>query len=239
MGYDLEPFWNDAARSLHDQPDQLKRRASASHMEIDPKLLDKESGSLLIKDYVVSLQGCNCRDFAIRRLPCKHMYRLADELDVFDLGVEQRYGDRYPDHDNVWVGEAAALSPESQVLYRDILRLHMNGHLPNNPGLSRDPRIQELLKSGLIEIGRSSRQIISAPYSFWRPMVSILDSIGVAYVKTPRLGRRADLLISDSGADAPHFISITIPAVLGCYDSTVYAFLNKLAGATAGDIDST
>lgn len=35
--------------------------------------------------YAVSLDGCDCADFQRRRLPCKHMIRLAVELGI-DLG---------------------------------------------------------------------------------------------------------------------------------------------------------
>lgn len=37
------------------------------------------------KVYHTTLTSCTCPDFAERQLPCKHMYRLAEELGYFDL----------------------------------------------------------------------------------------------------------------------------------------------------------
>ena len=74
---------------VHDDPEQIKRQKSASEAKLTPQSIDhahqiavfKGSGK---KPYDTTLEKCTCIDFFRRRLPCKHIYRLAFELGVFD-----------------------------------------------------------------------------------------------------------------------------------------------------------
>lgn len=72
--------WND----VHSEPDQVKRLDSAKKADLTPVSVNTEDGTARFKskrgEYVVSLDSCTCADFAMRGLPCKHMYRLALEL---------------------------------------------------------------------------------------------------------------------------------------------------------------
>lgn len=72
--------WND----VHSEPDQVKRLDSAKKADLTPVSVNAEDGTARFKskrgEYVVSLDSCTCADFAMRGLPCKHMYRLALEL---------------------------------------------------------------------------------------------------------------------------------------------------------------
>ena len=85
---DTYSFWTDV--KLHEKDGQSTRQSSALSKRITPIMLDKESQMCSIKGsgkeaYIVHLESCTCGDFKIRRLPCKHMYRLAHELGVFQL----------------------------------------------------------------------------------------------------------------------------------------------------------
>ena len=45
----------------------------------------------VINGYNVTLTSCTCRDFAMRQLPCKHMYKLAQELNIVDTsGISKK-----------------------------------------------------------------------------------------------------------------------------------------------------
>ena len=74
---------------IHDDPDQRKRMASATKSALTPVEI-YEDGSAQFSGrsgkYITTLESCQCGDFISRRLPCKHMYRLAYELERFDLG---------------------------------------------------------------------------------------------------------------------------------------------------------
>lgn len=76
--------------SIHNDPDQRKRMASATKPALTPVGI-YEDGSAQFSGrsgkYITTLESCQCGDFISRRLPCKHMYRLAYELERFDLGA--------------------------------------------------------------------------------------------------------------------------------------------------------
>lgn len=87
---DLQEVWNSAwAAKLHQLPPQLERQHRACSSRYTPLNLspDNSSGRFrgLENDYCTTLVKCDCVDFQRRALPCKHMYRLAHEFDVFML----------------------------------------------------------------------------------------------------------------------------------------------------------
>lgn len=63
--------------------EQLKRQKSALRLNVQS--VDVENKTGVINNYKVTLDDCTCRDYFVRRLPCKHMYRLAHELGVLVL----------------------------------------------------------------------------------------------------------------------------------------------------------
>lgn len=97
-------FFGAGFEDLHNDEEQLIRQDRSSEFEIDwlPRL--DEKGNIIktpkgkisknylcngrlktcrANDYLVSLHWCSCRDFQLRKLPCKHMYKLASKLGVF------------------------------------------------------------------------------------------------------------------------------------------------------------
>ena len=84
-------------------PDEEKRLNSAQQSKTSPTSIDREhetgvfygSGKL---PYQTSLAACTCNDFVKRKKPCKHIYRLAMELGIFDNGqvMLQAYPVRQP-----------------------------------------------------------------------------------------------------------------------------------------------
>lgn len=72
--------------SIHEEIDQIKRINTSK--QIKPKnikILDIISLTAIMIGsdgdlYEVSLDRCTCFDFTSRQLPCKHIYRLADEV---------------------------------------------------------------------------------------------------------------------------------------------------------------
>ena len=83
MGFDK---WDSY---IHKNPEQLKRRISAGKIKDSDIKLDTVHRSAVIhgsseEPYSVTLESCTCYDFLSRNLPCKHIYRLAQELDCLD-----------------------------------------------------------------------------------------------------------------------------------------------------------
>lgn len=70
-----------------------KREKKALSAECTPLSLDKEKQSGIFKgssgSYITTLEFCTCKDNARRRFPCKHMYRLAAELGIYNIGTLQ------------------------------------------------------------------------------------------------------------------------------------------------------
>ena len=79
-------FFSPEYNSLHSEADQLKRVKSALNLKMD--FVDFEAHKGKIKNYDVSLDKCTCVDFGLRRKPCKHIYRLAIELGIFNANTD-------------------------------------------------------------------------------------------------------------------------------------------------------
>lgn len=66
---------------VHDSDTQKKRMASAASSALTPIDLDCDAGTATFSGrhgvYQTTLDSCPCGDFRARRLPCKHIYRLA------------------------------------------------------------------------------------------------------------------------------------------------------------------
>lgn len=81
-------FWNNA--ELNNNEEQIVRQLNARSNKCRPLSIsiDERKGTFLGSDrstYETTLDNCTCKDFSFRKLPCKHMYRLAHELGFFRL----------------------------------------------------------------------------------------------------------------------------------------------------------
>ena len=70
---------------VDNHPEQLKRQKSGMSKKCDPVELNRLDGTGIFsgsgkKPYETTTDSCTCRDFFVRRLPCKHIYRLRHEL---------------------------------------------------------------------------------------------------------------------------------------------------------------
>lgn len=74
---------------LHSEEKQRRKIAAAAKAELTPVKVDREDRTGVFSGesgiYETTLVSCSCKSFAIERLPCKHMYRLAWELGSFDI----------------------------------------------------------------------------------------------------------------------------------------------------------
>lgn len=66
-------------------PEQIKRQNSAMDKRCSPISVDYENGIGIFSGsgktpYTATIDTCTCRDYFIRKLPCKHIYRLRYEL---------------------------------------------------------------------------------------------------------------------------------------------------------------
>lgn len=120
---DKQDTWLQWESELHNDPEQIKRQKSAKSKELSPIEVRAFSGIFRgsKKNYETTLSDCTCPDFAIRKKPCKHMYRLANELGVFlldgvssdaSIAEKKRIEDVLP--------IVFSLPDELQIMYREI-----------------------------------------------------------------------------------------------------------------------
>lgn len=76
-------YFVDGYEELHNNEEQLLRQERSAAVEFET--FNSETKSAVVKDkgYTVTLESCTCRDFIVRDLPCKHMYKLAARLNLF------------------------------------------------------------------------------------------------------------------------------------------------------------
>lgn len=79
--------WNDC----HDYPLQVDRQDRAREAILTPLSISGQRAQFQGEEdqYRTTLLICSCPDFKKRHKPCKHMYRLAMELDLFPRGNMQ------------------------------------------------------------------------------------------------------------------------------------------------------
>lgn len=74
------------SKSIDEQPDQKKRIEKAKESKCQPSSIDYDAKTAVFvgsgkTPYETTVDSCTCRDFFVRRLPCKHIYRLRMELE--------------------------------------------------------------------------------------------------------------------------------------------------------------
>lgn len=74
-----------ASEDVDSHPEQVKRAEKAKDAKMAPVSIDYIEQTAIFagsgkKPYETTVDSCTCRDFFVRRLPCKHIYRLRMEL---------------------------------------------------------------------------------------------------------------------------------------------------------------
>lgn len=87
------PAFGPWPESIHQDEKQRQTLARAQKRETSPVSVDPEAQTGVFygsgkNPYQTSLASCTCNDFVRRKLPCKHIYRLAMELGIIDLPHE-------------------------------------------------------------------------------------------------------------------------------------------------------
>lgn len=102
---------------------QVKNRLNAEKLKASDVKIDRSSrraeiqGSASIP-YQTDLSGCTCQDFNVRKMPCKHMYRLALELGMIE---------KFPAVDKA--AEKALVRDASQKWKDEFLQGHISAQL--------------------------------------------------------------------------------------------------------------
>lgn len=161
--------------ALSDKPEERKKREiKAASAECVPVSISKEEQSGVFsgsgKNYNTWVGECECPDFRRRLLPCKHMYRLAQELGLYDLSsvkeeaakvkwkvTPQRRAEAY----EKVVALIESYSEETQIELQSVLgdRYGDMTHICRDIALLKKP-----LEDGLVEIVDSPITIVERHY---------------------------------------------------------------------------
>lgn len=154
--------WSDC----HNSSDQQKRLDSAKKSACTPTFLDFTTQTGQFKgssgNHTTTLDHCTCIDFNRRRLPCKHMYRLAMELGMVNVDFVSNLADVANPEKKQNLSDTVALvenfPEETQRLLKKIL-YNMNSKSPTKCVL-RSPELDTLICSNiLIETSSPSDQL--------------------------------------------------------------------------------
>lgn len=86
-----QQLWSQWDRCQNDEPQRI-RMARAINGQLTVLTIDEKSKCAYFvggkgEKYLTTLASCTCPDFKERKVPCKHMYRLASELKMPNLPV--------------------------------------------------------------------------------------------------------------------------------------------------------
>ena len=139
------------SNDIDNEPDQLKRQKSAMGAKCAPVSIDYEQKQAIFKGsgknpYTTTVSTCTCRDYFVRHLPCKHIYRLRHELGLINLEVNS---DIYSANERIEFDKTIdiieSLSNEAQQELKGITAADWN-----ESTVIMSPAISELLTSGII-----------------------------------------------------------------------------------------
>ena len=140
----------------------FKRMKSAQSAKLTPVSIDKENASGVFKGsgklpYQVTLESCTCGDFHRAHLPCKHMYRLAAELDVMIIDTESYSARAYSWEEMVEIVEN--LSENAQKEFVNIIRGVKKNEVINIR-IKKSDAVYELIKAGIVTSGKETPKYI-------------------------------------------------------------------------------
>lgn len=77
-----------ASKDVDSHPEQIRRIERAKGAKMSPTSIDYIEQTATFagsgkKPYETTVDSCTCRDYFVRCLPCKHIYRLRMELDKY------------------------------------------------------------------------------------------------------------------------------------------------------------
>ena len=184
----------------HDTEDQKKRFASSKKADCTPVSINNSDGSGAFSgkhgSYQTALDGCSCVDFARRKLPCKHMYRLAIELGIIQAEVKSDTSKiAHPLADGLQLKELVSavenMSESSQVYLKNtLLNMIFRGNDPIklNPTKERDDVLESGIlipcESGLFTVAREAKSRIRNLYTY---LIRKFDTESVFEVNSGKL----------------------------------------------------
>lgn len=208
----LQEFWYKCWGGLnHNEHHKLVRQQRACKASLTPLDINAKKGVAHFRgaerDYKTTLSTCECMDFQRHALPCKHMYRLAYELDIFMLNetVESVAEPNKLFHQSALDRLLSKLSRNDRELLSDI---------SYSPDVIRRTDAQRLLNLELITISTDKYLLLNR---FKRDELFALLPSDAAVKKSCRKADLIELIISTYPNIITEIEKLTIPVQLSPY----------------------
>ncbi len=176
--------WDDA---IHNTSDQQKRLSSAKKSDVTPSSVDKESAAGIFpgsgaSPYRTTLDSCTCVDFIRRKMPCKHIYRLAMECGLIDADFQSGKNKNITKAEGAPLREVIAelenLTDDEQIAVKNFLLEHIyHGaevcafDFPNNATIYNSKLLERVYPSA----GPYLQNVLMSDIK------KMLDSIGISH----------------------------------------------------------
>jgi hypothetical protein len=148
----------------------MDKKCTPTHINYDDKTaLFSGSGK---NPYTTTTESCTCRDFFVRRLPCKHIYRLRYELGKDNDGKKQGFEVTENENENpvnqFTIEEAVDLLEKLEDNHQDLIKTFLYENIYHNQDdlhIDATPDIEPLLSCPLLEWSALSAEKISLRFS--------------------------------------------------------------------------
>lgn len=152
-------------------------RIPAEFVAVDPQTRTAHIKGHDNKSYDVSLDGCSCRQFAIYRKPCKHMYRLAIELGLMPRldGVAEDDPSGYIKHDfHLVIDVIERFTEDHQRILLKIVKKasSKSGNVFFNANTKQQPLCRDMMATGMIESASERKFKLADEYADCRYKVN-------------------------------------------------------------------
>lgn len=159
---------------IHNEPDQLKRQKSAMSSKCTPTEIDHINQTGIFKGsgknpYTTTLNSCTCRDYFVRRLPCKHMYRLAMELGLFEGDFKTNINDipKSQPTSNFTISDAIKVIDtlnfdEQSLLFNILYTMKYRNHSEYAAVYKNNPPLKKLLEIHMVEVSNDTTTLLNS-----------------------------------------------------------------------------
>lgn len=228
----------DYFKSSIEDPNQKKRYISAQKAECTPLSINDltKTGSFSGShgNYVTSIYACQCIDFVRRKLPCKHIYRLAMELNIinetFDTSsskIKKPLPKSGLSLEEIVI-TLENLSNEAQIFFKDFILEHIFRNQINVAYMNCS-ELSQLVNIKLLDIVTDYKTLL---FSVGKD--AIKSRLYQENIDLPKKNMKLDVLIEwcfeneiDIQGLFPDIISVTLPLNLKKNIRRVYTYLKR------------
>jgi len=119
--------------------------------------------------YTTTLNSCTCRDYFVRRLPCKHMYRLAMELGLFEGDFKTNINDipKSQPTSNFTISDAIKVIDtlnfdEQSLLFNILYTMKYRNHSEYAAVYKNNPPLKKLLEIHMVEVSNDTTTLLNS-----------------------------------------------------------------------------